>query len=88
MKRIIESGATKTCWVAVSPGREPVDIKTAGINLASMRSDAIESIVIKAVDDCLKKGIRNHNHTSFRSTKGKVTGNDAVQIGGNWFFDY
>lgn len=59
MKLIIESGATKTCWVAVSPGREPVDIKTAGINLASMRSDAIESIVIKAVDELKEKGISN-----------------------------
>ena len=48
----------------------------------------VPNYVIKAVNDCLKYGIRNHNHTSFRSTKGKVTGNDAVQIGGNWFFDY
>lgn len=59
MKLIVESGATKTCWVAVSPGREPVEIKTAGINLASMRSDAIESIVIKAVDELKEKGISN-----------------------------
>ena len=56
MKLIVESGATKTCWVAVPQDREPVDIKTAGINLASMRSDAIESIVIKAVDELKEKG--------------------------------
>ena len=48
----------------------------------------VPDYVKTAVNDCLKKGIRNHNHTSFRSTKGKVTGPDAVQIGGNWFFDY
>ena len=48
----------------------------------------VPDYVKQAVNDCLKKGKRNHNHTSFRSTKGKVTGNDAVQIGGNWFFDY
>lgn len=48
---IVESGATKTDWVAVFPDREPVSIKTAGINLASMRSDAIESIVLQAVDE-------------------------------------
>ena len=48
----------------------------------------VPDYVKTAVYDCLKKGIRNHNHTSFRSTKGKVTGSDAVQIGGNWFFDY
>lgn len=46
----------------------------------------VPQYVKQAVNDCLKKGIRNHNHTSFRSTKGKVTGNDAVQIGGNWYF--
>ena len=48
----------------------------------------VPDYVKQAVNDCLKKGKRNHNHTSFRSTKGKVTGDDAVQIGGNWFFDY
>lgn len=44
--------------------------------------------VIEAVNDCLKKGIRNHPYTCFRSKKGKVTGADAVQIGvnGNWYF--
>lgn len=46
----------------------------------------VPSYVKQAVYDCLKKGIRNHNYTSFRSTKGKVTGDNAVQIGGNWFF--
>ena len=51
MKLIIESGATKTDWVAVFPDREPVSIKTAGINLAAMRADAIESIVTQAVNE-------------------------------------
>ena len=46
----------------------------------------VPEYVKQAVNDCLVKGIRNHNHTSFRSTKGKTTGNDAVQIGGNWYF--
>ncbi len=46
----------------------------------------VPEYVKQAVNDCLKKGIRNHDHTSFRSTKGKTTGNDAVQIGGNWYF--
>lgn len=42
----------------------------------------------KAVEDCLKRGIRNHPYTCFRSTKGSETGNNAVQIGanGNWYF--
>ena len=46
----------------------------------------VPEYVKQAVNDCLVKGIRNHSHTSFRSTKGKTTGNDAVQIGGNWYF--
>ena len=46
----------------------------------------VPEYVKQAVNDCLVKGIRNHNHTSFRSTKEKTTGNDAVQIGGNWYF--
>ena len=48
----------------------------------------VPGYVIEAVHDCLKKGIRNHPYTCFRSTKGKVTGADAVQIGngGNWYF--
>ena len=42
----------------------------------------------KAVEDCLKRGIRNHPYTCFRSTKGSETGANAVQIGanGNWYF--
>ena len=46
----------------------------------------VPAYVKQAVSDCLEKGIRNHSFTSFRSTKGKVTGPNAVQIGGNWFF--
>ena len=50
--------------------------------------DEIPDYVKQAVNDCLKKGKRNHSYTSFRSTKGKTTGADAVQIGGNWFFGH
>ena len=46
----------------------------------------VPEYVKQAVNDCLVKGIRNHHYTSFRSRKGKTTGNDAVQIGGNWYF--
>ena len=46
----------------------------------------VPDYVKQAVDDCLRHGIRNHEHTSFRSRRGKVTGASAVQIGGNWFF--
>lgn len=46
----------------------------------------VPDYVKTAVDDCLVRGIRNHPYTSFRSTQGKTTGNNAVQIGGNWYF--
>ena len=46
----------------------------------------VPAYVKQAVNDCLEKGIRNHSFTSFRSTKGSVTGPNAVQIGGNWYF--
>ena len=46
----------------------------------------VPDYVKQAVDDCLRHGVRNHEHTSFRSRRGKVTGANAVQIGGNWFF--
>ena len=46
----------------------------------------VPDYVKQAVNDCLKKGIRNHSFTSFRSQKGSQTGPNAMQIGGNWFF--
>ena len=45
--------------------------------------------VKQAVDDCLKKGIRNHEYTRFRSTQGSVTGSDGKYIPderGNYYF--
>lgn len=46
----------------------------------------VPGYVKAAVNDCLKKGIRNHTYTCFRSRPGEQTGNGAVQIGGNWYF--
>lgn len=46
----------------------------------------VPDYVKQAVADCLQGGIRNHPYTCFRSTRGSQTGQDAVQIGGNWFF--
>ena len=57
MKLIVESGATKTDWVAVFPDKEPEGIKTPGINLASMSPDMIESVVMQAVDEFKGLGI-------------------------------
>ena len=57
MKLIVESGATKTDWVAVFPDKEPEGIRTPGINLASMSPDMIESVVMQAVDEFKSLGI-------------------------------
>ena len=46
---IVESGATKTDWCAVSNDIEPVSVKTAGMNLATMPQEAVETIVREAV---------------------------------------
>ena len=48
----------------------------------------VPDYVVRAVSDCLKRGIRNHKYTSFRSRKGSQTGASAIQIGGNWFFGF
>ena len=47
----------------------------------------VPDYVKQAVYDCLNCGIRNHRHTSFRSRRQKTAASDAVQVGGNWYFD-
>ena len=46
---IVESGATKTDWCAAAQDREPIDVRTAGMNLATMPQDIIEGIVAEAM---------------------------------------
>ena len=45
---IVESGATKTDWCAAALDKEPINVKTAGMNLATMPQDVIEGIVAEA----------------------------------------
>ena len=47
---IVESGATKTDWCAVSKDTAPVFVKTAGMNLATMSEEVIGGIVEEAVE--------------------------------------
>lgn len=49
MLLIVESGATKTDWCSVALDKEPVNVRTAGMNLATMDQNVIESIVREAV---------------------------------------
>ena len=53
----MESGATKTGWCAAAPDKEPIDVKTAGMNLATMSQDVIERIVKEAVAAFKDKGL-------------------------------
>lgn len=54
---IVESGATKTDWCAAAPDRDPINVKTAGMNLATMHRETVEEIVIEAVSAFRDKGL-------------------------------
>ena len=54
---IAESGATKTDWCAASPEIEPVNVKTAGMNLATMSDEAVEAIVSEAMNAFKEAGV-------------------------------
>lgn len=54
---IIESGATKTDWCAVKDEESLVNVRTAGMNLAVMAEQAIESIVDEALEKFKDAGI-------------------------------
>ena len=54
---IVESGATKTDWCAAAQDREPIDVRTAGMNLATMPQDVIEGIVAEAMAQFKAKGL-------------------------------
>lgn len=54
---IVESGATKTDWCAAAPEREAINVRTAGMNLATMAQDVIEGIVREAVAAFREKGL-------------------------------
>lgn len=46
---IVESGASKCDWCAVSPGGDALNVRTEGMNLATMTVPAVEEVVRKAV---------------------------------------
>lgn len=54
---IVESGATKTDWCAAALDRASIETRTAGMNLATMPQDVIESIVREAVSSLKEKGL-------------------------------
>ncbi len=54
---IVESGATKTDWCAAAQDREPINVRTVGMNLATMPQEVIEGIVREAVAAFKEKGL-------------------------------
>ncbi len=54
---IVESGATKTDWCAAAQDCEAINVRTAGMNLATMDQDVIEGIVREAVAAFREKGL-------------------------------
>ncbi len=54
---IVESGATKTDWCAAALDMEPTNVRTAGMNLATMPQETIEEIVREAVSAFKDKGL-------------------------------
>lgn len=54
---IVESGATKTDWCAAALDKEPINVKTAGMNLATTPQDVIEGIVAEAMAEFKAKGL-------------------------------
>lgn len=53
---IVESGATKTDWCAVGSGDKIYNVKTAGMNVATMPSEAIEAIISEAAPQLNPEG--------------------------------
>lgn len=54
---IVESGATKTDWRAAGAGMEPVAVKTAGMNLATMTPEVVGTIVSEAIGAFREAGV-------------------------------
>ena len=54
---IVESGATKTDWCAAALDKEPINVRTAGMNLVTMPEDVIGKIVKEAVAAFREKGL-------------------------------
>jgi len=54
---IVESGATKTDWLAFEEEGTRVNVKTGGMNLASMPEDVVRGVVEDAAAGFKEKGI-------------------------------
>lgn len=56
MRIIVESGATKADWCAISDNGQVTRIQTEGMNVAVMSQDAVDSIIAKALPQLNPEG--------------------------------
>ena len=62
---IVESGATKTDWLALEGAGSRVSVKTGGMNLASIPEDVVRGVVEEAAAGFLEKGISRFDRIHF-----------------------
>ncbi len=65
MKLIVESGATKTDWLALAGDGSRVSVRTGGMNISSMPQDAVNEVVESAEAEFRKSGISQFESIHF-----------------------
>ena len=65
MVLIVESGATKTDWLALAGNGTQVSVKTGGMNISSMPEDVVNEVVESAVAEFRKSGVSQFESIHF-----------------------
>ena len=62
---IVESGATKTDWLALAEDGTRVSVRTGGMNISSMPEDVVSEVVEGAADEFCKSGVSQFESIHF-----------------------
>lgn len=65
MKLIVESGATKTDWMALGDDGSRISVRTGGMNISSMPENAVNEVVDTAASEFLKSGVSRFQDIHF-----------------------
>lgn len=65
MKLIVESGATKTDWLALGDDGSRISVRTGGMNISSMPENAVNEVVDSAASEFLKSGVSRFKDIHF-----------------------
>lgn len=65
MKLIVESGATKTDWMALGDDGSRISVRTGGMNISSMPENAVNEVVDSAASEFLKSGVSRFQDIHF-----------------------